>query len=196
MERLRRLIIAHRRSVAAISAGLAVLTVTVALTADPPAGTAVAVAATDLPSGHVVTRGDVRIVHVPAGAAAAGRLTGATAVGRVVGGPMRRGEAFTDQRVLQARRLGAGDRVLATVPVDSSAVTLLRVGDRVDVLSVVDDDAAATTIARSAPVVVVKTSSRSGSGTATVGLATSAKDATTIARAALAGQLTVVSAVS
>jgi Flp pilus assembly protein CpaB len=137
MDRLRSTVLMHARLLAALCAGLAVLAGIAAVRA-PDDTVAVAVAATDLPSGHLVTTDDVAVRHLPAAGRPDGTFPRADVVGRRVGGAMRAGEAFTDARVLVP---GATDalppgRVVSTVRLpDPTVVQGLRVGDRVDVVA-------------------------------------------------------------
>ena len=102
-------------------------------------GTAVVVASRDLPAGRVLAPADLRTVRVPAALAPSHAVTSAAGlVGRVVAGPMRRGETVTDARVVGpglTAGLAAGEA--AAVPVrlaDPETAALVRPGDRIDVL--------------------------------------------------------------
>lgn len=138
VRRLRRTVLARRRTWAALCAALAVAAVLQANAARPPSRTMVLTAAHDLPGGVVVTVSDLRRTpfepdSVPAGTV--GRATGA--LGRTTAGPMRAGEPVTDARLLTTSLLD-GYPGLVAVPVrigDAGAVRLLRVGDRIDVLA-------------------------------------------------------------
>lgn len=138
MDRVHRFVFLHRRSLAAASAGLAVLFTVNAL---QPDGVPVAVAAHDLPSGAVLRAGDVRTVSLPANGVPRGMAT--HLVGRALGGPVRAGEPLTDRRVLMPRDLagyGVSDPVLSTVPLaNAAALTALRPGDHVDVVATSED---------------------------------------------------------
>lgn len=118
---------------AAAAAWLALLT----LRPDPPPTVRVLAAARDLPAGATLAPSDVRPVPFPAGAVPSGAIrSGAT--GRVLAGPMRRGEPLTDVRVIGDRLLrghGPG-KVAAPVRIaDADTVRLVRPGDRIDVLA-------------------------------------------------------------
>ncbi|HEX8002054.1 MAG TPA: Flp pilus assembly protein CpaB [Mycobacteriales bacterium] len=135
---LRLLIVARRRVVAAALAGLSVLFGLSALR--PPAAPAVAVlaAARDLAPGVALAIEDLRPVSLPLTAVPEGALRpGAAVLGRVVAGPVRRGEPLTDVRLVGPSLLAAVPGAVA-VPVrfaDPGAVAVLRPGDRVDVLA-------------------------------------------------------------
>lgn len=106
--------------------------------APPPPTTPVVVAARDLAAGSVLTGADLRTVPMPDAVLPAGAARSVAGLaGRVAAGPMRRGEPVTDARVV-------GPGLTAGLPVGSAAVpvrlaepetaTLVRAGDRVDVL--------------------------------------------------------------
>jgi len=101
----------------------------------PPATVPVTVAARDLVSGTVLTADDLVIRRYPAAVAPVGSPAGA--VGRTLAGPVRAGEPVTDVRLVSPS-LAAGypGRVLVPVRIaDADAVSLVRVGDRVDVVA-------------------------------------------------------------
>jgi Flp pilus assembly protein CpaB len=121
---------------AAAASGFALLTLR------PPAAPTVPVlvAARDLPGGVTLHGGDLRSAALPAAAVPDGAVrSGAT--GRLLSGPLRRGEALTDVRLAGRDLLdGYGPGMVAT-PVriaDAGAVRLLHSGDRVDVLATAD----------------------------------------------------------
>ena len=95
------------------------------------------VAAHDLAGGAVIQPADVRSVEadpdlVPGGAA---RSTDRV-LGEVVAGPMRSGEALTDRRLVGSALIAGYGSDLVATPVrlqDEDVVSLLRVGDRIDV---------------------------------------------------------------
>jgi Flp pilus assembly protein CpaB len=102
-----------------------------------PAGVRVPTAVRDLPSGAVLRSSDIRSVSVPAAAASAGIVRSGLA-GRVLAGPMRRGEPLTDARLVGSRLLSGYGPGLVAVPVrvaDPASARLLRPGDRIDVLA-------------------------------------------------------------
>jgi Flp pilus assembly protein CpaB len=142
-DRVRRWYLRHRRLLSAGFAAVAVVAFGHVLAPDPPARTVMVVAAHDLPTGSILGSADLRTVRtdpqsVPTHAAtAAGALTG-----RTVAAPMRAGEPFTDQRLVGPRLMSGypGSPVAAPVRVpDAEAVSLLHVGDRVDVYSATGD---------------------------------------------------------
>lgn len=194
MDRIHRFVFEHRRSLAAVFAGLAVLTSLSALRQEP-AGAAVLVASHDLRSGHVLTASDVRTATVPAAARPSHALGRGAAIGRRVAGPMRAGEAITDYRVLQDGALSgyADDAVLTTIRVDrADGLTGLHVGDRVDVIAVdPDGETKATVVARGVEVVTLPPST-GGTEVVPVGIVTTEKVALALATAALEARFSVI----
>lgn len=181
----------HRRPLAAAFAAAAVGFGLLALRPAGPPTVRVLVAAHDLPGGAALRGQDVRTVALPAAAVPDGALRSG-APGRVLAGPVRRGEPLTDARLLGAGLLdGYGPGVVAT-PVriaDAGVARLLRPGDRVDVLATgeapFEDAAAATvpqTVVSSVPVIAVPRQSIGDQGTLVV-LATSRQQARVLAGA-------------
>jgi Flp pilus assembly protein CpaB len=127
-----------------LSAGLAAAAVASSLSVVAPGAEPVSVvvaAAHDLPAGTELTAGDLTVLRLPAGAVPAGALRGSDeAAGRLLAGPVRRGEPLTDVRLLGAGLVPAGDHVAVPVRVADPAVGhLLQAGDRVDVLAAAMD---------------------------------------------------------
>ena len=96
-------------------------------------------AARDLAAGAVLARADLRTAALPAGLVPAGAARELPAlVGRTVAGPVRRGEALTDVRLVgPGLTAGLGPQESSAVPVrlaDAEAAALVRPGDRIDVL--------------------------------------------------------------
>jgi Flp pilus assembly protein CpaB len=159
LHRSRRAVLARRRPLAALCAGLAVLAGLQAHAAPPPPRTSVLVAAHDLPGGVVVRARDLTRRSFAPDSVPAGTLGGArAAVGRTTVAPLRAGEPLTDVRLLSGSLLAGYPGTVAT-PVrigDPGAVALLRVGDRVDVLAADPQGSGpATVLAADAPVVAL-----------------------------------------
>jgi Flp pilus assembly protein CpaB len=159
LRRLRRAVLARRRSLAALCAAVAVAAGLQAASADPSPTTQVLTAAHDLAAGVVIGAGDLRRTpYDPASVPSGVLATAAEAVGRTTTGPVRSGEAITDARLV-TRSLLAGYPGLAAVPVrigDPGAVRLLRVGDRVDLLAADPQGAtAAVVLGRDVPVLAI-----------------------------------------
>lgn len=130
----------------ALAAALLVTAVLVALRpasspagVTPPLGVPVVVVAKDLPAGATLSAADLRTVALPIGVVPAGTVREVgTLLGRIVAGPVRRGEPVTDARLVgPGLTAGLGPRESSAVPVrlaDPETAALVRTGDRVDVL--------------------------------------------------------------
>ena len=143
--RAQRLVLEHRRTAAAVLAGVAVLAALASVRESTQPGPVVVAAARDLPSGHVVEADDVRAVELRPGTAPSAAIrVSEQAVGRRLAGGVRRGEVLTDRRVpgpgpLDGRPAGF---VLTTIRLgDGDGLSAVRVGDAVDVVAV-DPEAA------------------------------------------------------
>jgi len=118
---------------AAVASGLQMLA------PSPPPTDRVLVAGRDLPAGTTVGPADLTEASWPVGAVPDGALTadqlGARAVLAV---PMRRGEPLTDVRLVGDALLDGqspGTRAVTVRPADPAMASLLRAGDRVDVVA-------------------------------------------------------------
>lgn len=200
MDRLRRLFFDHRRLLASVLVALAVLSAVSAVRADAPPSTGLLVAARDLPSGSTLTRDDVEEIRVDPRAVPDGATTAAEALpGAQVAGPMRRGEAFTDARllgpgVLVGRPAGT---VVATVRVaDPLEVQALSVGDLADVVAVTRDreggGARAVVVGEALEVVATTTDTGDPTAPATVRVLTDRDEAAALAAASEDARLSVV----
>ena len=187
-----------------LAGGLAAAAVATGLPVLRPPGPPVApvlVAARDLHGGAALLDGDVVARELPRDAVPDGALgPGDRLAGRLLAGPVRRGETFTDARVVGPGLLAAvpgGATGLVAVPVrlaDRASVALLRPGDRVDVLAAgtsPDGPADAAVVAAAAPVLAVPTADGDLEG-ALVVLATTAGSAARLATAAVSSRLSVV----
>ncbi|QXG74943.1 Flp pilus assembly protein CpaB [Modestobacter sp. L9-4] len=132
-----------------VVAGLLVcLALVLALRPPPPAaGSApttvpVVVAAADLAAGAALTAADLAVALVPADSAPAGVVTDVPQLtGAVLASPLRAGEPVTDVRVVGPGLWAAVPTGQVAAPVrlaDLAVATLLRAGDRVDVLAAGD----------------------------------------------------------
>lgn len=197
MEKISRLVLRHRRPLAALFAGLAVLLALEALRAEPP-GRTVVVAAHDLASGTVLDGDDVRRATLPESAAPAHSARRFhDVVGRTVAGPMRRGEVVTDRRVVRADRMSGypAGMVLATLRLaDADALSSLSVGDRVDVVAVDPEGGADTEVVARGVEIVTLPRAGDASGGVPVGVATTEQAALRLAERALDARLSVLAA--
>lgn len=153
-------------------------------------------AARDLPAGSVLTEHDLALTAFAPGSVPEGTLTAAAATGRTTTGPVRRGEPLTDARLLHGSLLeGYPGAVAAPVRIaDPGSVSLLRIGDRVDVVAADPQGRReAELVAAGAPVVALPRAEESmlASGGLVV-LAVTETTALRLAGAAVSGQLSVV----
>lgn len=154
---VRRRVLRHRRLLAALCVGGAVLAGLRAVAPPPPATVTVLVAARDLPAGAVLDGDDLVVTAFRPGSAPDGAAARGDAVGRTLAAPLRRGEPVTDVRLV-APSLLQGYPGLVAVPVripDPGAVDLLRVGDRVDLLVTETDGSSAQPLADDVPVLAL-----------------------------------------
>ncbi|MEO3787149.1 SAF domain-containing protein [Actinocorallia sp. B10E7] len=133
---MRTQLLRHRRPLAVLCALVAVSLVRLPQTS--PSGGHVLVAARDLTGGTRLAPQDVQAVRLhPPPSGAISRLPD----GAVLAAPVRRGEPLTDLRLLGPALLDAHAPGLVAAPVrvpDAALATLVRPGDRVDVLAVPD----------------------------------------------------------
>jgi Flp pilus assembly protein CpaB len=182
LRRLRRLVLARRRLLAATCAALAVATALQANAAPPPPRTPVLTAARDLPPGTRVTADDVVRTGFAPDSVPSGVVALDEAVGRTTVGPVHEGEPITDARLLGGSLLAAyPDSVAAPVRIgDAASVDLLRVGDRVSVLAAdPQDNAPAVTVAEDVPVIGIPPRRRTDPSLSSGALVVVAVDATT-----------------
>ncbi|GAA1138050.1 SAF domain-containing protein [Nocardioides aquiterrae] len=152
---VRRAVLARRRPLAALLTAVAVATGLHAATAPPPAAVHVLVAARDLPSGAVLSPGDLRTAGFAPGSVPDGAV--ADPAGHTLAAPLRAGEPVTDVRLV-GPSLTDGYPGLAAVPVrlpDAAMAGLLTVGDRVDLVSAHPQGGPATLVASDVPVLAL-----------------------------------------
>ncbi|MGI5325978.1 SAF domain-containing protein [Actinomadura nitritigenes] len=126
-----------RRPLAALSAAAAAGLALTALRPGPAPSVRVLGAARDLPAGATLGTSDLRALDLPPPAVPAGALRSGAA-GRVLAGPVRRGEPLTDARLVGdglLRGYGPGTVAAPVRIADADTVRLLHSGDRVDVLA-------------------------------------------------------------
>lgn len=132
---LRRALRWHRRLFAAVFAALAVYCIlTVLTTADEE--TSVVAAARPIPGGNVIGAADLTTLRLPTDAVPEGALTSPDqALGRTVVAPIPGRGVLTASSLASAGNLVAPGRLALPVNLEESApVSLLRVGDRIDLL--------------------------------------------------------------
>lgn len=188
LRRRRRLIAAALTAVAALAA--------LRTLAPPPVETVeVLVAARDLPSGSLLDADDLVARDWPVDLAPADAAVGAA--GRVLAGPIGRGEALTDLRLVGPGLALAhpGETVVPVRLPDAGMAALLHAGDEVDLVATDPGTGEATLVARDVTVLATPTGvpegPAGGSGGALVVVGASAEEAVTIAGAALTQFMTV-----
>jgi pilus assembly protein CpaB len=180
-----------------LASGLAAAAVASGLSAVVPAAAPtvpVLTAAHDLTAGAVLGPDDLVAAAVPRALVPAGALTDvALAAGRLVAGPVRRGEALTDVRLLGAALLPAGSQVAVPVRLaEPATAALVRAGDLVDVLSASPEGGvAAVVVAEQLSVLSVPELSDAAGEGALVVVAASRSTAARLAAAAVTGRLSV-----
>lgn len=196
----------RRRLIAAGLAGVAVLATVSALR--PPAAPAdtVWVAAHDLTGGSALTADDVEAERLPTADVPDGAARSrAGVVGRLLAAPMRRGEPFTDVRLLSGSLLAAaalpGDVAVPVRVTDgSAALALVHTGDTVNVIAVADPGdggpATSTTVVHDVRVLAIPGRSApsndgSDAGGGLLIVAANSHQAAALARATTTAQLSV-----
>lgn len=138
LDRLRRRLLIHRRLLAALCTGLAVLLTVSALRPPDPATTLLWTADRPLPSGTVLDADDLRRTEFRPGSEPVSAVRAdQQLLGRTLAVPLEEGEVLTPAKVV-GEGLLAGHPGRAAVPLripDGDVVGLLRVGDRVDVIA-------------------------------------------------------------
>ncbi|MDL4815496.1 RcpC/CpaB family pilus assembly protein [Actinomadura opuntiae] len=126
-----------RRPLAALFAAAAAGLALTALRPGAAPSVRVLAAARDLPAGTALGTADLRALDLPPPAVPAGAVRSGAA-GRVLAGPMRRGEPLTDARLVGnglLRGYGPGTVAAPVRIADAGSARLLHSGDRVDVLA-------------------------------------------------------------
>jgi pilus assembly protein CpaB len=171
--RLQRRVLLHRRLLAALCAGTAVLVGLQAAAPPPPETVTVWTASRDLAGGSVLGTNDLMSSRFAPDTVPDGAIRGPRAVvGRTLAAPMTRGEPLTRVSTL-ARGLLRGYPGTTAVPLritDAAVVDLLRVGDRIS-LVVADPDGRRTPsqLVDDIPVIAIPRTTESGLGTGTPG---------------------------
>ncbi len=126
----------HRRWFAAVFAALAVLATLNAFSSAEGSGTPIVVAARNLSSGATVSAADLRTVRIPAAMQPVGAFTDVDAViGATLVIPVPERGVLTPANLLESGALVPVGKVALPVRfAEASALPLLRVGSRIDVL--------------------------------------------------------------
>ena len=154
--------LARRRLLAAVLTAVAVAAGIHAVASPPPAEVPVRVAVHDLPAGAVLGADDLRTVGFAPGSVPDGLAV--DAAGRMLAAPLRAGEPVTDLRLV-GPALSDAYPGLAAVPVrlpDAGMVELLRVGDRVDLISADPQGGGAEVVAADVPVLAIPAAADAG----------------------------------
>jgi Flp pilus assembly protein CpaB len=153
------------------------------------------VAARDLASGTALVDSDVTVAQIPPALVPAGSTASVDRIlGRSLAGPMRAGEVVTDRRLLGRPLIAGYPRGAVAAPVriaDSGVVSLLRVGDRIDVYAARSDASAADLVVAHAPVVALPRVDNDAQQGGLVVLAVTPYQAATLAGASAVGPLSV-----
>lgn len=153
--RVRRALLRRRRLLAALLTGVAALAGFRAVAPPEEPTVAVVVAAHDLHAGARLSGSDLTTARFRPGTEPDGLLRDPT--GHTLATALRRGEPVTDSRVL-GPSLTEGLLGVVATPVrlpDAATASLLRVGDRVDVLAADPQGGPTVTLARSALVLAL-----------------------------------------
>ncbi|WP_205474048.1 SAF domain-containing protein [Nocardioides sp. SYSU D00038] len=164
LRRARRAVLRRRRLLAAVLVGVAALAAVRSVAPAPPATTEVVVAARALPAGATLTDADLATVRLPEHAPPDGVVS--SPVGRVLAGPMARGEPVTTTRLV-GPGLAEGRPDLVTTPVrlpDGAMAGLLRVGDEIDLVAADPQGAAPAVVASGAVVLALPAPAAADSG--------------------------------
>ena len=183
-----------RRHRAVLAAGLtaaAVATALPVLAPEPARAFAAVAAAHDLVPGRPLTSADLTTVALAA--LPDGALTAVDeVVGRAVAGPVRAGEALTDVRLLGSGLVRAPGLVATPVRLaDPATASLLRAGDRVDVLAAPTDGAVAEAVTVAAGLEVLSVPATADGEGALVVLSATPAAAARLAAAAVGARLSV-----
>ncbi len=153
----------HRRKLAVVAALAAVLSGISAVTPPDPPTTAVVVTAADLVGGVQLGAGDVETRQLPSSAVPQQTVSDPAAViGRTLVAPLPAGSILTGLSVLADRGLTDPGQVIAPVRIsDASVLSLLRVGDRIDIVVSDGQSGKSSILARDVRVVTLPRSEQS-----------------------------------
>jgi Flp pilus assembly protein CpaB len=174
---------------------LALVALVLAARPDPPpapapAAVPVTVAVTDLPAGTVLASGDLRVARLPPDVTPAGASAEPeTLVGQQLAAGVRAGESITDARLVGpglTAQLSEGQVAAPVRLADLAIASLVRTGDRVDVLATPAESAAAEVVAASALVLAGARAGPESIDDTSAGLLVIAVDAATATRLAAA----------
>lgn len=134
-----RFLVRRRRLLAGVLAAAACGLAVQSLLPQEPRTVAVAAAAGDLPSGHVLASRDLRLVQLPPGAVPAGAFADpGQAAGQQLAVPLRKGTVLNDSFLIGDGMLAGaaeGSSAVPLRPADPAAAALLSPGVLVDVVA-------------------------------------------------------------
>lgn len=146
--RLRHALRWHRRLLAAVAAGVAILATLSVLAPPPPDTVTVVVAARDLPAGTRLSAEDLQEREHPVGLVPRGAFASTTGlVGRLLATGTSSGAPLDRSDLVEAQRARPGRMLVPFRLQDAGVAGLLRVGDLVSVVAV-DDGGAPTVLAK------------------------------------------------
>lgn len=192
----------HRRKLAVLAAVAAVLTAINAIAPPPPQTVLVVRSAHSLGGGQVLERGDLESYPMPASAVPELAIDDPDLlIGQVLTAPMSAGQVLTEVNVLSSRASVEAGEVIAPLRIDDTELaSLIRIGDRVDVLAAEPQGGTAHLIAKQLRVVTIPQpgkesgsfASSQSSGEALLLVATSREIAALLAQGAVTAKLSVV----
>jgi pilus assembly protein CpaB len=162
-----RLLSWHRRKLAVLAAMGATAAGISAATPPSPPTVEVVVADRQLSGGRQLTDSDLTLRNLPASAVPRDAITDpAAVVGRTLVAPLTRGSVLTELSILGDRPTVADGSVIAPVRIsDATVISLLRVGDRVDIVAADPESGKhARVIAQGVRVVTIPRSISGGGG--------------------------------
>lgn len=160
---LRRALRWHRRTFAALLAGIAVYAGLSALTSDDDDSAQTVLAARPIAGGQIITAADLELTHVPRRALPEGAISDPGAVlGRTAVAPIPRRSALTGSDLLTGGTLVRPGRVALPVTLGSAAAELLTVGDTIDIIGAGTDSGVKGVIAGGVRVVAMPAAADTG----------------------------------
>lgn len=153
----------HRRTFAALLAGVAVYAGLTALTHPEGDLSWAVIAVRPVGGGQLITSSDIDLVQIPSAALPEGVITDPNAVvGRTAVAPIPRRAAVTASDLLSGGSLVGVGRVALPVTLDSAAAGLLRVGDTIDIIGAGSDTGIKGIVAAGVRVVAIPNAADSG----------------------------------
>ncbi|MDE0775939.1 MAG: SAF domain-containing protein [Nocardioides sp.] len=170
---VRRAVLRRRRLLAALLSAAAVWAGLSAASPEPEVTVPVLVAAHDLPAGVTIGPDDLETVAFRPGSEPSGAIGSVTDVaGRLLAAPLSTGEPVTAVRLVGAdlARAHPGRRAVPVRLPDPGMVTLLEVGDLIDLIATDPEQGDVSTVAHAVPVLALPRDDEAGSGVTASGL--------------------------